>query len=156
MSISRHLTVGELTYARSIFGQSVDYDRVFVHDEKAYFLQPDDTAITPNGEIYFPKPVYQADFSTDIGSAAWLIHELTHVWQHQHGVNVRLQGVLYRRYEYGNLTTEGKPFSSYYIEQQASIVEDYFRMTHGQGPRRGSGAKADYERTIPFLPRPGR
>ena len=63
MSIARQLTPGEQAYAQSLFGAALDYGRARMHDEKAYFFQPDDTAITPNGEVYFPKPVYQADFS---------------------------------------------------------------------------------------------
>ena len=151
--VARSLTSGEQGQAVGIFGNAIDYTRVRVHNTKAYFFQPDDTAITPNGEIYFPAQVYKADFSTDVDSAAWLIHELTHVWQHQHGMWVRVQGTLHRTYNYGDLAGSSRAFASFYIEQQASIVEDYFVVIHGRRARRGSGARADYERIIPFLPR---
>jgi hypothetical protein len=153
MAIARKLTVGEQTYASSIFGVAIDYARVLVHNEKYIFFQPSDTAMTPNGEIYFPAPSYKADFSTSIPDAGWIIHELTHVWQYQHGVNVRVQGMLHRTYEYGDLSGKGSAFTSFYIEQQASIVEDYFYITHGYGAQKGSGSRADYARIIPFLPR---
>ena len=153
--IARALTPGERAAAAGVFGPAIDHARVRVHNRKAYFFQPADTAITPNGEIYFPPGAYLADFSIDLASSAWLIHELTHVWQYQHGVWVRLQGILHREYGYGDLTGADRAFASFHIEQQASIVEDYFRMTHGARPRRGTGALADYRRIIPFLPERG-
>lgn len=81
--ISRQLTPGELHYAMEVFGADLDYRKVLIHNTRAYFFQPTDTAITPNGEIYFPLQSYKPDFSTGISDAAWLIHELTHSWQHQ-------------------------------------------------------------------------
>jgi Domain of unknown function (DUF4157) len=153
MGDGRNLTSGELAKARPIFGASLDYSRVKVHNEKAYFFQPNDTAITPNGEIYFPPEVYKADFSLTIEDAAWLIHELVHVYQHQIGMWVRVNGALYRTYKYGSLVGTKKVLKDFRIEQQASIVEDYFRKMNGLSPWRGDGALTDYERVITFLPR---
>lgn len=150
--ISRKLTGGELRYAMEIFGSAIDYGRVMIHNYKAYFFQPDDTAITPNGEVYFSRSYYKPDFSFDTGNAAWLMHELTHVWQHQKGVWVRINGMLHRNYNYGDLARTKLSFAGFQIEQQASIVEDYFKLTHGLRPTDGSGSIADYERVIPFLP----
>lgn len=150
--ISRKLTPGELRYAREIFGDDLDYAKVVIHNRRAYFFQPDDTAITPDGEVYFPAASYKADFSVDMSDAAWLIHELTHSWQHQKKMWVRLRGVLNRTYRYGDLSTSKQGFLDYSIEQQASIVGDYFRLTHGLSPTEGRGARADYQRIIPFLP----
>jgi hypothetical protein len=150
--ISRNLTPGELLYAKEIFGADLNYQEVKIHNTKAYFFQPSDTAITPDGEVYFPPDSYKADFSTKTSDAAWLIHELTHSWQHQKGMNVRIRGVINRTYEYGKLKDSERSFNSYSIEQQASIVEDYFLLTHGDQPRKGEGTLADYRRIIPFLP----
>ena len=150
--IARGLTAGELAYAVSVFGADLDYRKLVIHNELAYFCQPSDTAITPNGEIYFPPGSYKSDFATNLNDASWLIHELTHVWQHQKGMMVRLRGILNRQYDYGDLSASHQDFLAYGIEQQASIVADYFRLVHGLDPGRGKGRLADYERIIPFLP----
>ena len=53
----RNLTAGEVAMARSVFGDGLDYDAVKVH-RGGYWLffgfQDEDTAVTPNGEMYFP------------------------------------------------------------------------------------------------------
>lgn len=87
---------GELREAKSVFGLSIDYDKVTVHEATAYFFQPNGTAITPSGEIYFPPADYRYSFATNRSDTAWLIHELTHVWQHRRGMWVRLRGMAKR------------------------------------------------------------
>lgn len=72
---------------------------------------------------------------------AVLAHELTHCGQYQawgpltyflRGARTQLQDLIYRRWRIGlspyrySLET-GKPFEAYGMEQQAQIVEDYFR-----------------------------
>lgn len=124
-----------------------------IHGRKYIFFQPADTAMTPNGEIYFPPGVYKPDYATEITDTAWLLHELTHVWQYQHGVWVRLQGILARgKYAYGDLAGNTAPYGSFNIEQQAAIVQDYYLTTNGHGAYYGQGARADYERVLPFVP----
>ena len=150
--IARKLTAGERRYLTEVFGADLDYDKVEVHNTKAYFFQPRDTAITPNGEVYFPPESYMADFAGSIGHMAWLVHEVTHCWQHQKGMWVRTRAVLNRTYKYGDLSKSQQNFLSYSLEQQASIVADYFRIVHGQRTVEGQGAIADYRRVIPFLP----
>ncbi|HEU0045187.1 vgr related protein [Sphingomonas sp.] len=156
MSESRQLTAGEIREARTIFGAAIDYAKVIVNRGKAYFFQPADVAITPNGQIYFPVESYKPDFSGNASDAAWLIHELTHVWQSQQGMWVRTRGILNRNYDYGDLSQSSLRFLDQGIEVQASIVGDYYRLRHGLPAVHGSGALADYERVIPFLPRSGR
>lgn len=155
-AVSRGMTSGEIGVASQIFGTALDYKKVIVHNSKAYFFQPGNTAITPNGEVYFPEASYKSDFSANPSYAAWLIHELTHAWQHQQGMWVRTRGALNRNYKYGDLDKANRSFLSYGIEQQASIVGDYFRMTRGLNPVDGQGSAASYQKLIPFLPRKGR
>lgn len=155
-NIARKLTPGEMRYAMEVFGADLDYRKVVVHNKRAYFFQPDGIAMTPDGEVYFPPVSYKPDFSTSISDAAWLIHELTHSWQHQKAMWVRTRGVLNRNYHYGDLAAAGRSFLSYGIEQQASIVADYFRLLHGASATRGQGAMSDYRRIIPFVREAGR
>lgn len=149
--MTRRLTNGEVAVARIIFGEAIDYARVLVHRGKFIFFQPDNTAMTPNGQIYFPDPVYKPDFSLNVDDRAWLIHELVHVWQHQRGVNLILAAPFSRRYDYGRITGS-TDFARLNIEQQASVVADYYYLTQGRRTLHGSGTLADYRRIIPFLP----
>lgn len=147
----RTLSEREVTLARTIFGEAIRYDAVRVRGTKYIFFQPNDVAMTPNGAIYFPPDLYQPDFSTTIGDAGWLLHELTHVWQWQQGVWVKLRAPFSRNYHYGSPHARAH-YRRFNIEQQAAMVEDYFRLTHGARPVYGSGTLEDYRAVIPFLP----
>ena len=147
----RALADQEVALARTIFGEAIRYDAVRVHGAKYVFFQPDDVAMTPNGAIYLPPALYRPDFSLTLGDAAWLLHELTHVWQWQRGVWVKLLAPFSRNYCYGSPRARPR-YGRFNIEQQATLVEDYFRVTHGLRPVYGTGAPAEYRAVIPFLP----
>ena len=153
---SRKLTAGEIAAARTIFGANLNYVPIDIHRGKYVFFQPNDIAMAPNGDVYFPEAVYKPDFSLTPSDMSWMIHELTHCWQYQHGMWVRLRGVLEREYDYGDLGSGQRTFGSFKLEQQASIVSDYFRITRGLRPRKGRGTPEQYRALIPFLPRGGR
>ncbi|WP_133490763.1 PAAR domain-containing protein [Alcanivorax sp. 24] len=133
---SRGLTSGEIAMARLIFGDSIDYGRVRVHNgEYLWFgLQPNDTAMTPNGEMYFNPKEFKQDFSNDRDSGPsgqiWFMHEMTHVWQYQLGFPVKWKrgnplGWL-MPYEYD--ADPAARFSDYNMEQQGDIIGDYFSL----------------------------
>ena len=49
--------------------------------------------MTPNGEIYYRKMLYRADFSNELPPTKHVfIHEMTHVLQYQRGMWVRSKG----------------------------------------------------------------
>lgn len=138
---SRPLTSGEIRLARSVFGDSIQLDKVRL---KTAWWVLKHYAISPNGNIYFHSDNWIIDFSkASLSKQGWLIHELTHVWQLQQGRKVVRGALLDRRYNYH--LKLGKPFLKYGIEQQARMVEDYFlRQRLGQDCR-------DLEACIPFL-----
>lgn len=162
----RLMTPGEIHMAKTIFGNAIIYHRVWVHHD-SYFpfgLQRQDVAMAPNGEIYMRDYYYAPDFSiiSDIGKQHTFIHELTHVWQHQKGMAVRMRGLFSWATDYHYDFSEGKYLQDYAMEQQAQIVADYFllyRYGYGDWFRRLSGTvtfageahpgiKADYERVL--------
>ena len=147
----RRLSAGELLAAQAVFCDAIDWHRVRLHARPFIWLQPRGTAVSPNGAIYFHAADHLTDFSGEWRAMAWLIHELTHVWQHQSGQWVIPRGLWERRYRYG-LIDPRRPLARWGIEQQAAIIEDWFRLTQGQTPWRGSGSVADYRAVIPFLP----
>lgn len=147
----RALAPGELAAARGVFGEAIRWDEVRVHARGFTPFQLRRTAVAPNGAIHFRPEDHRADFSIRWDEAAWLIHELTHVWQYQTGQWVLPRGLWERRYGYGRLDP-ARPLIDYGIEQQAAIVEDWYRMTRGVAPWRGEGSAADYRAVLPFGP----
>lgn len=146
---ARRLTEGEIREASSCFTNHLDYAAVRIHDTKWFFLQPDTIAMAPRGAVHFPPTCCRPDFSVDPDLMAWLVHELTHCWQHQAGQWVMLRGIYERTYEYGTLT-ERSYFDRFNIEQQASIVEDLYRLSKGMKTRRGSGTLSAYQAVVPM------
>ncbi|HFK2919539.1 TPA: PAAR domain-containing protein [Stenotrophomonas maltophilia] len=129
-SHERSLTFGEIEMARLVFGDSVDYSRVKVHNH-GYWLffgfQHKDTGVTPNGEMYFPKVIYYEDFSAvDVRLQAFFIHEMTHVWQYQLGYDVKLVRGPRPGMSYDYILDESKRFHDYNMEAQGDMLADYF------------------------------
>jgi len=68
------------------------------------------------------------------------IHEMVHVWQFHHGINVWFEGLKTHltRGDKAYYYTAGKNWEDYNIEQQAQIVQDWFffggKETHDNYP----------------------
>jgi hypothetical protein len=133
---SRQLTPGEIDLARGVFGNSIDYSKVRVFNRAwmGVFGNSGDM-ITPNGNIYVAgDKARSSDFSQqDQAGQMMFIHEMTHVWQFQHGRNVRgnaVKGWISSGFNYQSTYSykldEVKDFTKLGIEQQAHMVEDYF------------------------------
>ena len=137
---SRSLTSGEVSLAREIYADSVDYDRVRIHYRNFVFWQGARYIITPNGHIYLGRSLRElSDFSAaSLAMQGLFIHEMAHVWQYQHGINVLMRGALeqvrhfcgFNQYRYQ--LEVGKALGSYKLEQQAEILRHYFLAQHGE------------------------
>ena len=138
---ARPLTDGEIRLAHSVFGDSLRLDDIKL---KTAWWVIKHYAVSPNGHIYFHPADWIDDFSqATLGKQSWLIHELTHVWQLQHGLKVVRGALIDRRYDY--VLKTNKSFFKYGIEQQARMVQDYFiRRQRGQDCQDLAGC-------IPFL-----
>ncbi len=141
----RALTDAEIALLRPLFGDSIDYAAVRIVHARFLPFQDDDTFMTPQGSIYAPGPLFVEDFAaTDVGPwrQAMYVHEMTHVWQHQRGIDV-IAGALdelartdgdYRR-AYAYTLAPGRDLLDYSLEQAATILEDYFLLhAHGVPP----------------------
>lgn len=128
----RPLTFGEIVLARSVYGNSIFYDQVKIHCD-SYFpfgLQNENYAMAPNGELWFRKELYVKDFSTaSLELQHTFIHEMGHVWQHQRGMWVRLRGLFSGVADYTYRLDGKKKLKEYNMEQQASIIADYWFLT---------------------------
>lgn len=134
----RRLSYGEQMMARSVFGDSIDYTHVKLFNRYYAFMKGiTDCHMAPNGNIYMPlnrgrKKV--DDFSLPGKPQTRLMHELTHVWQYQQGMNIygsALSAWLKNGLnDYGQsykFDVNGKAkFGDLNLEQQAMAVEKYF------------------------------
>ena len=161
--MSRALTDREIALAASMFGEAIDYGRVGLSTR--WWGR---SAIAFGSAVTFPPwhppPEDFADAQPE--TQAWLIHELTHVWQFQtmplwtigSWAAVVLQGG-YRRglpgYRYG---WPLKPWMRHNLEQQASIVEHAFLLRQtGRCSGAPAGATLEgYARCVPLTGAPDR
>ncbi len=136
MPIDRLLTQGEICLARQIFKNSIDYEKVKIRDYKYVFLQGRNIVMTPNGKIYAAN-IYLNDYSESVpDKQALFIHEMAHVWQYQNNILKVKRAGIYQfirhltRYgeAYKYTLREDKDLLEYNLEQQATIIEDYFRV----------------------------
>lgn len=149
VSTDRPLTRAERGLAASVFGAGIDLDAVTVRRRKFWALQPWWITMAPDGHIWcHPNGTSWLGCyaSGSLGMQAHFIHEMTHVWQHQRGVNLLLCRPPFARYRY-TLTPE-RAFAAYGIEQQACIVADAFLARARGRP------DAALEVLLPFLPLP--
>ncbi len=124
--------------------------------------------VAPDGDLYADKDgyVYSNDYSAACiggpGGQAHFIHEMAHVWQVRR-MNINLKGRRVFEWDYKYTIEPGKRFLEYKVEQQASIVADYFLFLHGQEPIRGrvfkdgeplkgKAALRVYAKLLPFVP----
>lgn len=154
--MSRALTAREITLARSVFADTIDYGRVRL-STRPWGRH----AIAFGSHLSFPRgcPV-PADFA-DEGAAmqAWLMHELTHVWQFQTAAGRTLRswaataaGGGYGRGRPGyRYTVPLGAWDDYNLEQQASIVEHAFLLRE-RGVCRAAPEGASFEAYAACLP----
>jgi len=126
----RRLTAGERAVAQEVFGGGLDAARVMVFAVPVW-----DRAFVAGGALMvWPARTARVDFSeTALETLAVFVHELTHVWQAQHGVWLALAkikaGDSAASYAYD--LENGPGFAAMNIEQQAMVVEDTFRLSRG-------------------------
>jgi hypothetical protein len=145
---SRPLKQTEIDFARQVFQDQLPYGKVHI---ASYYLPGNQgvpvtlasvSSIIPvaslrNYTIYFGPEVFR-DGADDARIRDTFIHELTHVWQGYHsglgweymvesmiaqGHAVLTTGDRNKAYEY----RPGREWNDYNVEQQALLVQDWFR-----------------------------
>jgi hypothetical protein len=98
---------------------------------------------------------YEQDFSMShrtmsrIVGAHLFLHEMMHVWQHQHGMMVRLRGAFSWAVDY-SYSLDKHHFLDYGLEQQASLISDYWLLkTYGFENRSNLHKLIDYNPSEP-------
>jgi hypothetical protein len=150
--MTRHLTAGERQILQPIFKDALRYHTVRCDINKAN-VGGRGNSITPAGTAYFSQDIYCEDFSAkDVAeSDQWVfVHEMAHAWQWQHGrypvyeaigTYFTKGGKYEKAYPYD--LTSGSSFDDYNLEQQASIVADYWGLLTGKlRPQQNKNAQA--------------
>jgi len=149
---TRPLTAEERRIGQSIFGESLDWERVRI-DDKA-MLGPKQHKIC-----------YVSGYTINSWGAmhgALLVHELTHVWQYHHFGLAYIPRALraYHSgigYDYGGqeelrrVRTAGGCLTDFNYEQQGDIIADYYRLRIGRPPQWGFAGMDDLPLYAYFL-----
>ncbi len=153
---SRSMSVVEIGEASVVFGGALNYGRVRISEDASW---PDGlerlaaslkrapppawhNAVTLAHHSYFPVSLRTAAADIQAGSftdMAWLIHELTHVWQYEHiGISYLFKAIDVQirlgraAYDYGgaaglHLAQVASPSLSHFnMEQQGDLARDYY------------------------------
>lgn len=125
----RSLTTLEIELGQSVFGRSIQYQMVFIDDKAVLGTKKIAVAY-----VSFNMINYRTKISDEI-----FIHELMHIWQFQHFGSIYLARAIKAQrskegYDYGGVPNlyqvmlKGGKLFDFNFEQQADIVEDYFKI----------------------------
>lgn len=152
----RRMRLGEINLASTLYGYSIHYNQVWIHYDSylPFGLQPTDIGMTPNGEMWFRIDKYEDDFSVPkkdrVEEQHLFMHEMMHVWQHQRGMWVRTRGMFSRIMPYEYSLDEHDTLLEYGLEQQASMVSDYWLLkTYGFAGNARLIVLKDYDPAMP-------
>jgi len=144
---TRALSGGERSKAASVFGGSINLDLVRVDE----------------GGLIGPSWTHR-EYTAFHTITGWggiqddtLIHELTHVWQYERAGAIYIAQALHAQitlggtgaYDYNGVPglqaakSAGQGILSFNREQQAQIVQDFYRIKTGRSPIFGAGTTAD-------------
>lgn len=127
------LTEGEITLVKGVFGDEINPQIVMKYmepeeeedDEEDFFPASRTLGFCAGRKAvaFLGKDMHSADFSKETdGRIGLFMHEMTHVWQFQRNDAAEKKSTE-GRYKYSLL--EGKNFSDFRTEQQATIIEEY-------------------------------
>lgn len=149
----RYLTEDEKELARSVYGDSIDLDKVLINETSAL---ADANKYLPQNSSSRPFVFGNTINTAEPLSDAELIHELGHVWQYQTEGWGYLQGAADEDYDVSLAELEehendplGERLDSFGIEEQAEIAKDYFELKQRVTSTAESGAEvlqADVDR----------
>jgi len=122
----RSLTKEERELAQHVYGDSIDYDAVTVHEIWPF----GDWSVSPGNQIWMNVDY---DFSKQSWQATFL-HEMMHVWQNQHGdayVFPALWETITGNTKFKLSECSGKKLDDYNYEQQANLVRSLYWAVAG-------------------------
>lgn len=126
---TRPLTTQEKALAKSIFGNSIQYDLVKVDSKARFGTKKIALAYVSFNTINYLRKIDKAIF----------IHEMVHIWQFQQFGSIYIARAIKAQkskegYDYGGVANlyqvmlKGGSLLDFNFEQQADIIEDYYRI----------------------------
>lgn len=128
---ARPLTEAERALAEPVFEKSVDLFRVTVRAPARGLVGISGRAFVIEDAIFVPAGFLPL-------APAVLIHELVHVWQHQHGGHGYIADSLHAQllgegYSLTRAAAEGRPWHALNCEQQATLIEEAYSQGWFEG-----------------------
>lgn len=133
---SRALSSGERAYAQEIFGDTLDYDPIVI--TRGSIMSAGSARATGNAVNLEDKHFVGDTMELNGSGYTTFIHEMTHVFQYQHGGMGYIPESLWEQYkawkrtgsrdaayEWKPLDAAGVPWEEWNVEQQAYAVEQY-------------------------------
>jgi hypothetical protein len=132
---SRTLTAAETGLALAVFGSTMP-PAIIVNDGLGWGDRP----FTDNPSVFYVIAIGPVCYPDCTASTYWsgfgrvrdvFVHEMTHVWQYAHGYFVKINSLASQLQQGDDAYSYelGKSWRSYNVEQQATIVEDWY--SHG-------------------------
>lgn len=130
--VGRSLHPAEVEPLRRIFGDSIDWSVVTIKEGTAGLLTMPRRPFVHGNTIYVPPPFLP--LKPEI-----LVHELVHVWQHQHGGTDYMSEALWAQYlgdgyDVAKGLREGRSWSALNPEQQAQLIQLAFEHGYFDAP----------------------
>lgn len=129
------LTAGEISFIKSIFGNEVKTDCIRKHFTFKSHATACAGTFNASTVQFYTSELFSLDYSQtkDIFKYGVFIHEMTHVWQHNHPLRKVLHDIRHPSLKHDYKLTERSRFDSFGTEQQGYIIEDYARNFLFQG-----------------------
>lgn len=144
----RRLSTYESEEVCLVFSSSLQIDQVWIHEQVGW---PDwlgklgqilrrrrsggHNAVTLGNHVFFPTKLEteHPQFETRLNQTAWLMHELTHVWQYQHYGWRYLFQALWAILRYGGQAYHlGSPETLIQARQAGAKFKDFNREQQGE------------------------
>lgn len=123
--VARTLDADEIADLYKIYGNGINYSRVRLKEGRVALFSLAGRAFTHGDTIYVPPRLLGGDGRAD---RSLLVHEMAHVWQHQHEGTSYMSRALYAQkfgdgYDFAKALREGKSWQQMNPEQQAEIIQ---------------------------------
>jgi hypothetical protein len=126
---TRKLTQEEIQLSIMVFGQNIDCESIRIDSKAKFGTKKIALAYVSFNTINYQRKIRKAVF----------IHELVHIWQYQHFGSIYIARAIKAQrskegYDYGgainlyNMMLKGARLIDFNFEQQADIIEDYYRL----------------------------